>query len=209
MKLLLQITMLSLFMMAQGCTSLITPTVEKSVTELKAGNYKIDPEHSSVIFKVGHLGLSKYVGRFNQFNASLSFDPKIPEQTKLQATVNTGSIDVGDVDFEDSLQGSTWLESGQFPQAYFSSESIKLTHKNAAGQQQAKFCGQLTLLGVIKPLCFDVTFNGGAFNVLSASYTLGFAAHATFKRSDFGIDAYIPAVSDEVELEIHAEFLRN
>lgn len=189
-----------------ACTSLITPTVEKDIPKLDGGNYKIDPAHSRVIFKVGHLGLSKYVGRFNEFDARLQFEPEQPQQTKLQATVNTVSIDVADADFSESLSGSTWLDSEQFAQAFFTSNSIKLTDKTSDGKQTALFCGELTLINVTKPLCFDVIFNGGAFNVLSASYTLGFEAHAVFLRSDFGMDAYIPAVSDEVELEIHAEF---
>ena len=191
-----------------ACTSLITPTVEKEIPKLDGGDYKIDPDHSRVIFKVGHLGLSQYVGRFNQFDARLTFNPDKPEETVLQATVDTISIDVADDDFEESLSGSTWLDSQDFPQAYFASDSIQLTGKNTDDKQQAKFCGVLTLINVTKPLCFDVTFNGGAFNMLSASYTLGFEARAQFKRSDFGMDAYIPAVSDEVELEIHAEFVK-
>ena len=191
-----------------GCTSLITPTVETEIPKLDGGNYQIDPAHSRVIFKVGHIGLSKYVGRFNTFDARLEFDPEKPEQTKLEATVDTVSIDVADTDFSESLAGSTWLDSEDFPKAYFKSSSIKLKEKNPEGKQTALFCGNLTLISVTKPLCFDVTFNGGAFNVLSASYTLGFEAHASFNRSDFGMDSYIPAVSDGVELEIHAEFIK-
>lgn len=195
-------------LLLSACTALITPKVETDIPELDGGNYKIDPAHSRVIFKIGHLGLSKYVGRFNQFDARLDFDPNQPAQTKLQATVETASIDVADESFSESLSGSTWLDSEDFPKAYFSSNSIQLTAKNALGQQTALFCGELILLGVTKPLCFDVTFNGGAFNMLTASYTLGFEAHAQFRRSEFGMDAYLPAVADEVELEIHAEFIK-
>ena len=195
-------------LLLSACTALITPTVEKTVTKLDGGNYTIDPTHSRVIFKIGHLGLAKYVGRFNTFDARLTFDPEAPQQTQLQATVDTASIDVADADFSESLSGSTWLDSQVFPQAVFSSKSIELQDLTKDGRQQAQFCGELTLLNVTKPLCFLVIFNGGAFNVLSARYTLGFEAQAQFKRSDFGLDAYIPAVSDEVELEIHAEFLK-
>lgn len=191
-----------------ACTALITPSVEKDVVKLDGGDYKIDPAHSRVIFKIGHLGLSQYVGRFNSFDARLTFDSKQPEKTQLQATVYTASIDVADDDFEASLTGSSWLSSQTIPNAFFQSESIRLMNKEPDGKQKAQFCGVLTLMKVSKPLCFDVTFNGGAFNILSASYTLGFKASALFKRSDFGLDAYIPAVSDEVELEIHAEFIK-
>lgn len=202
------LTSLCTLLFLSACTSLITPDVEKELPKLDGGDYKIDPAHSRVIFKIGHLGLSQYVGRFNSFDARLTFDPKQPEKTQLQATVDTVSIDVADDDFEESLSGSSWLDSEDFPQAYFQSESIKLTGNDSEDRQQAEFCGALTLINVTKSLCFDVTFNGGAFNMLTASYTLGFKAQAHFNRSDFGMDSYIPAVSDEVELEIHAEFLK-
>ena len=189
-----------------ACTALITPDVETSITELKGGNYAIDPAHSRVLFKVGHLGLSKYIGRFNRFDARLTFDPEQPEMSKLEATVDTASIDVGDDDFSDTLAGWSWLNAEQFPQAHFKSTSMKLLEVNREGKQFADFCGDLTFLSKTQPLCFRVTFNGGAFNVLTASYTLGFEATANFKRSKFGLDDYIPAVSDHVELEIHSEF---
>jgi polyisoprenoid-binding protein YceI len=68
--------------------------------------------------------------------------------------------------------------------------------------------GELTLRGVTRPITLDVIFNGGADNLLTGRYTLGFAATGTIRRSEFGITNLVPAIGDEVTLEIHAEFLR-
>lgn len=189
-----------------ACSTLISTDVNTNLTELNGGNYKIDPSHSRVIFKVGHMGLSKYVGRFNQFDARLTFDPEKPQDTYLEATVNTSSIDVGDLEFSESLASRSWLNTSRFPQAVFRSTRTRIKQKNAEGKSTADFCGNFTLMGATKPLCLEVTFNGGAYNMLTGYYTLGFESKTTFKRSDFGLNDYIPAVSDVIELEIHSEF---
>jgi hypothetical protein len=59
-----------------------------------------------------------------------------------------------------------------------------------------------------RPMTLQASFNGGAFNVFSGKYTLGFRAEGVLRRSEFGLDEHLPAVGDEIELEIHAEFQR-
>jgi len=74
---------------------------------------------------------------------------------------------------------------------------------------QFDFTGNLDWRGIVKPLTVSVTFHGGANNILSQKYTLGFSAQGSFLRSDFGMDAYIPIVGDNIELEVFAEFQKN
>ena len=71
-----------------------------------------------------------------------------------------------------------------------------------------RFLGDLTFLGVTKEVVLDVTFNGGAMNMLTAKYTIGFEATSRFSRSDFGLDQYVGLVGDDITIEVHAEFLR-
>ena len=68
--------------------------------------------------------------------------------------------------------------------------------------------GDFTLRGVTLPLELDGRFNGGADNILTGRYTLGFAASGSLSRSAYGIDAFGALVGDEVGIEIHAEFQR-
>ena len=65
-----------LTILLSSCVSLLVPTVNTEVVSLKAGQYKLDKAHATLLFKVQHLGLSTYVGRFNNFDASLDFDPE-------------------------------------------------------------------------------------------------------------------------------------
>lgn len=99
---------------------------------------------------------------------------------------------------------ATWFNQSVYPQAKFSTLSVTPINQNSF-----QFTGNLDWRGVVKPISLQVTFHGGANNILSGKYTLGFSAAGVFKRSDFGMDAYIPLVGDEVSVEAEAEFLKN
>ena len=190
-----------------GCISWVTPSVTPELVQLKGGEFTLDPNHAALIFKIPHLGLSTYVGRFNQFDAQLNFDPNNMQAASLVASVQISSIDVNNEKLATTLQNSTWFDSQTFPQALFKSQ--KVTPINADGSDnQFAFEGLLTLRGVTKPVTFSATFHGGADNWMTGKYTLGFSAVGTIKRSDFDMSSYIPIVGDEITLEIYAEFLK-
>lgn len=184
-----------------GCIALITPNVKTELYELRSGDYKVDKTHTTVLFKVNHMGLSTYVGRFNELDASLNFDPENLEQSSLQATVKTASVDVNNQALEATLSGSDWFNSDRYPEMIFSTSDIQLIDGSTLS-----FTGELTLLGVSQPIEMVGVFHGGATNLLTGRYTLGFSASGQAKRSDFGMDQYIGIVGDEVSFEIYAEF---
>ena len=186
-----------------ACSQLLAPNVQTELVKLRTGQYSLDPEHSAVIFKVGHLGLSTFVGRFEQVKASLDFDPNAIENAKLQAVIAMASVNVNNEDFEDTLRGSSWFNVEQYPEAVFQSKSARSLTPNVV-----RFMGDLTFLGVTKEVALDVTFNGGAMNMLTRRYTIGFEATSRFNRSDFGLDQYLGLVGDEITIEAYAEFLR-
>lgn len=197
------ITIIVLTVLVSGCGYLLQPNVKQGMINLEAGSYQLDPLHTTVLFKVDHLGLSKFVGRFNRVEASLDYDPHNPAAAKLSAVIDIASIDVNNADFSETLRSASWFNAERYPQAGFVTTSVELVDGN-----RARFLGDLTLLGVTAPIVLDIHFNGGADNMLSGRYTLGFSATSKFKRSVFGMDQYIPAIGDDVELEIHAEFQR-
>ena len=186
-----------------SCATLIQPNLDTEIATLKAGEYKVDPRHTSILFKVNHLGFAKYVGRFNDFEASLDFSPENFAQAKLSARVDMASVDVNAEKFENTLKGTSWFNVKNHPYASFQSTSAKLI-----GDKRAVFTGDMTFLGRTAPIDIEVIFNGGGVNLLTSSYTIGFEAHTTFKRSDYGLSKFIPAIGDDIELEIHAEFKR-
>ncbi|MCH2038360.1 MAG: YceI family protein [Rickettsiales bacterium] len=179
--------------------------------EMPAGVYQLDNTHASLIWKVSHLGLSNYTARFTDFDANVTFDPENPEMSKVTASINPTSIEtdypnVETKDFNKKLSdGEDWFNSKTFPEITFTSTGIKRT-----GDNKGIMTGNLSFLGVTKPVSLDVTFNGAfAKQPFSQKPTLGFSASGNLKRSDWGMDTYVPNIGDEVALLIEAEFVKN
>jgi polyisoprenoid-binding protein YceI len=196
------VTVLMLFV-TSSCVSWLQPTLDQNIVEIQAGEYKLDKEHAVLLFKINHMGFSSYVGRFNEFDVSLDFDPNNIENSRIEAIIDMGSIDVNNPEFATTLGGTAWLDTQRFPQAVFRSLSIK-----KIDDEQLLVRGELTFLGTTQEVTMMAKLNGAANNPLTRQYTLGFAANLRFNRSEFGLKKFIPVVGDEVDIEIHSEFQR-
>lgn len=202
-KLSRSILIVTIIFLTSSCASWLQPTLQQEVVEIKDGEYTLDKEHAALLFRINHMGFSSYVGRFNDFDVSLNFDPKKIENSSIEAIINMRSIDVNNTDFAATLTGKGWLDTENFPQAVFRSLFV-----DKIDEQQLVVKGELTFLGITKAVTMDVKLNGAGNNPLTRKYTLGFAANLRFKRSDFDFKKFIPVVGDEVDIEIHSEFQR-
>jgi polyisoprenoid-binding protein YceI len=190
-----------------------TPAAEAPVeglADIPVGDYKIDPAHANLIFRVNHLGFSNYTARFAKFDASLHLDPSHPEAATLTATVDPASLDLPSppAGFVAELTGDMFLDAKKFPQMTFKSTRIE-----RVGQRRAHVTGDFTLHGVTKPVTLEITYNGGWAGIPQDPHArIGFSAHGKLNRSDFGVGYGVPApgshmgVSDEVDIAIEAEF---
>ncbi len=172
----------------------------KDVSKLVAGEYTLDKGHANVIFKINHIGFSTYYGRFNTLDAKLNLDTKQPEKSTVEVTIDASSIDTNNEKLETELKGEKFFNTAKFPTATF--KSTKITHSGDKGTVE----GQLTMLGVSKPVTLNVVFHGGGQSPFSTTQRLGFDATATIKRTEWGLNALEPLVGDDVQLEIEAEF---
>ena len=185
-----------------SCDRLLTPDFNTDITGLRAGQYTVDPDHASVLWKINHLGFSTFVGRFNDIEASLDFDPENIENSSIKVIINTAGLDINNPEFAEELRGSNWFDVENFPQAVYRTTSFVESNENSF-----VFDGELTLLGVTAPVTLNIVFNGGGRNFLTRKYTLGFSGSANFQRSDFGLSRFTSfGVGDNIELEIHIEF---
>ena len=195
-------TLFALFiLLLASCTSLIKPRVKTELRSLKGGEFVLDTKHASLLFKVKHLDLSYYIGRFNRFEANLSFDPEKLEETRLEAVVDVASVDSNDEELESTLKSSGWFDVERYPQAYFSTESVEVLEDDSF-----IFTGILEWRDERHPIQLKAVFLGGANNILTGKYTLGFTATGKMLRSQFGVDKYLGLVADEITLNIDAEF---
>ena len=97
-----------------NCSRILTPDQTTDVTEIRAGQYVLDPNHASLIWKLNHLGFSTFIGTFNDFEASLDFDPEDIENASLEVVISTSSLDVDIPDFEEELRGDNWFDVGVY-----------------------------------------------------------------------------------------------
>lgn len=195
--------MLALAASLVSCDRLLTPDFNTEITELRAGAYTLDPDHASLLWKINHLGFSTFIGRFNDFDASLDFDPENVEAANLEVVINTAGLDINNAEFAEELRGDAWFNVAEFPQATFRTTSFV----EAIDEDTFIYRGDLTLLGVTAPIDLEVNFHGGGRNFLTRSYTIGFSGSANFQRSAYGLDRFTSfGVGDDIELEIHVEF---
>jgi len=165
-----------------------------------ADSYEFDKAHSHVLFYVNHLGFSDMLGMFTKYDGTLKFDPDHPEQSSLDVTLFPSGIHTTSELLDTILQGSNFFNTEQFPEIRFVSTSSTITGKNTGD-----IAGNLTMLGVTKPLTLHVKLNKADYQPVTNLFVAGFHATATLKRSDFGMSYSIPLVSDEVRIEIETE----
>lgn len=161
-----------------------------------AADYQVDPAHSFVTFEVGHLGVSTTVGRFNEFEGSFSL-AEDGKSGSAEFTIQAASVDTNHEARDKHLRSPDFLDVKQFPTLTFKSTSFN-------GEELK---GDLTIHGVTKPVTFEVE-KVGEGNDPWGGYRAGFEISGEIKRSEFGVSYFIPGVTDETELEIFVEGIR-
>jgi polyisoprenoid-binding protein YceI len=174
----------------------------RDLTQIPGGKYKLDASHANVVFLISHGGFSTYVGRFNTVDGSLKFNVKNPTKSTLSVTIDAKSVDTPSDALDDHLRKPDFFNVEKFPTITFKSTKVQ-----KIDDKTGKVTGDLTLLGVTKPVTLDVTFNGGGFFGPIKAYRIGFSARTAIKRSDFGVGKALPFLGDDVNLIIEAEFL--
>jgi len=168
-----------------------------------ADQYGFDKVHTQILFFVDHLGFSRSVGEFHDYEGGFVFDPEDWAAGSVEVTIRTASIDLDDPEWETHLRSKDFFRVDEFPEMRFRSTSVE-----AVGERQARVHGDLTLLGVTRPVTLDVHFNKAGIHPKSKKYVAGFSARALVKRSEFGMDYAVPMVGDEVEVVLEVEGIR-
>lgn len=169
-------------------------------------NLKLDRSHIYIGFQVTHIGFSTVHGRFNDATGEVAFDKDKPEASAVSATIQTKSVDTNFEARDKHLRTADFFDSEKFPTMTFKSTKVEKT-----GENTGRMTGELTLLGVTKPVTLDVKFTRIAehpFPAYKKVLTAGFSARGKIKRSEFGMTKFIPALSDEIELLIDVEAVR-
>ena len=202
----------AVFLSILGNLSLAAQTAAPSATASPpAGTYKLDKSHASLVLRVSHMGFSTYTTRFSRFDAVLTLDPRNLPASTVVTTIDAASFEMDGAPQMclDIMNGPQMLDTATFPHIVFKSESVRMT-----GAHSMEIAGTLTLHGVTRPLVLTASYNGGYPGMpnMDPQARVGFSAHGSFKRSDFGITYGVPApgttvgVGDLVDFSIEAEF---
>ena len=183
--------------------SLITVSnANHHISAIPSGVYENDPSHTSVHFIISHLGFSQFVGRFNATQATLTINPSNLSQTTLSATIDITTLDANSQHLKDTVMGENFFYSEWYPTATFNSTFLHLTSDTTA-----ILFGNLSLKGVSHPIQMDVELVGNGPHPFSQRYVIGFQGSTTLQRSQWGVSGLLPAIGDDVTLNIAAEFV--
>lgn len=165
-----------------------------------AETYNFDPSHTNILWHATHFGFSSPSGRFGIKSGTIMLDEATPANSSVDVTIDIKSLVTGISKFDAHLLSADFLDTGKFPNAVFKSTKVEVT-----GKDTADVYGDFTFHGVTKPVVLKVKLNKIGNNPMNNKKTLGFSASTVIKRSDFGVDKYVPNVSDDVRIDIEAE----
>ena len=165
-----------------------------------SGTYQLDPTHTDVLAQWTHFGFSQPSAHFGISEGTLVYDAADVGKSSVQVTMPITGIESFVDKLDEHLASGDFFDAAKFPTATFKSTKVE-----AAGTNKLTVTGDLTVKGTTKPVTLDVTINGAGEHPMLKLPSVGFDATTTLKRSDFGVGAYAPAVSDEVKVRITTE----
>lgn len=194
---------------ALTATTAFTASAEPTLEGVASGLYELEKTHAFLTWSVKHNGISDYTVNFTDFDADLAFDAAEPTNSQIQVTINPAALNTNypdadkKVGWEETLSGDKFLNAGEFPAITFASTDVTKT-----SVFEGTVTGDLTFLGVTKPVTMNVSY-GGVANPpwFGQRDVIGFTASTTIDRTDFGLSG-TGSVSNEVTIEFSGEFLQ-
>lgn len=165
-----------------------------------ADSFDLDPSHSQIIFSYDHLGFSTTYGMFSGFEGTIEFDADNPAASSVEVAFPVTTMLTGWEQRFGHFMSPDFFNATDEELVSFTSTSIEVT-----GDDTALITGDLTLNGVTKSVVLDAVLNGQGNNPMANKPWLGFNATTTLPRSDYGLGAFVPAISDEVNVVISIE----
>lgn len=181
---------------------LIATLLAASATSAIAATYNIDPTHTYPSFEADHMGLSVWRGKFDKTSGTVNLD-RAAKTGALDVKIDAASVDFGLEAMNKHAKDESMFNVAKFPTITYTSKSFKFD-----GEQLVAVDGELTMLGVTKPVALKVNKFKCIMHPRYKREVCGADAKAEFKRSDFGLNYGLPAFSPEVKLAIQVEAIK-
>ncbi|MYM40447.1 YceI family protein [Duganella qianjiadongensis] len=181
---------------------IIATLLAASATSAIAASYNIDPSHTYPSFEADHMGLSMWRGKFDKTSGTVTMDRAAKTGT-LDVTIQADSIDFGFEKMNTHAKGADMFNIEKFPTISYKSKHFKFDGEQLVGVE-----GELTMLGVTKPVSLTVDRFKCIMHPRYKREVCGANATAEFKRTDFGLNYGTPAFAPEVRLAIQIEAIK-
>ncbi|MET8769218.1 YceI family protein [Streptomyces sp. NPDC004658] len=184
-------------------------TLDSADPATLTGDYTIDPAHSAIGFVARHAMVTNVKGGFKDFTGTLHLDGADPTKSTATLEVQMASIETGNADRDGHLKSSDFFKIDEFPVMTFRS-----TKAESLGGDDYRITGDLSLLGVTKPLTIDLEFHGAAKDPFG-NERVGFEGKAEILRSEWGLtwNAALETggvlVSDKIKLVFDISAIKN
>lgn len=175
---------------------------ESGTVEAKTDVYRIDSVHSSNVFRIKHLNVAYFYGRFNDLSGQFALNAAEPSQNRIEVTVKTASVDTNHEGRDRHLRSPDYFDADKYPEITFKSTGFKKT-----GEQTFDVTGELALHGVTKTITVPLEITGTGPG-MRGEYRAGWETTFTIKRSEYGMTTMLEGLSDEVRLTVAVEGVR-
>lgn len=167
----------------------------------QAATYGLDTVHTQITFSVSHQDYSYSTGSFVDFEGAFDFDEANPEASSAEVTIQVASLNMNDDTWNEHLAGERWFNTAAHPTMTFTSTGVKST-----GDTTMDVMGDLTMMGVTKPVTLAVTLNKVGED-RNGNGKAGFSATATIDRTEWGMSTFaVPGgIGTEISIRIEVE----
>ncbi len=166
--------------------------------------YSVDPHHTWPYFEVTHLGYSTQHGRFAKTSGTVKLD-MAAKKGSVDLNIDATSLDMGFPLWNEHLSAEGFFDLAKYKSITFKSDKLIFSGDKVVAAE-----GEFTLLGVTKPLKIEVhNFKCGEHPMMKGKQMCGANITGVVKRSEFGMTKYLPAIGDDVRIEVPIEVIKN
>jgi polyisoprenoid-binding protein YceI len=176
----------------------------------QAVSWRIDPLHSSAQFSVRHMMISTVRGQFGGVKGTLTYDPKNPAASSVEATIDCATVNTGTPKRDEELKTAEFFDVKRYPVMTFKSRKVAI-----AGPDKLRVTGDLTINAITRQVILEVDGPTPPVRDTEGRVKIGVSGQAKISRKEFGI-LYNPimetggvVVSDEVTINLEIELIRN
>lgn len=165
--------------------------------------YKIDKDHTNILWYANRMGFSRTIGNFKNFDGVINLNNCNPAESDIYISIDISSISSGVTELDDQLKSRTFFDVDNYPEAIFESTEIAVQEKNMANIK-----GNFTMLGHTREVILNVRLNKRAIDPIINQMRVGYSIKTSIQRSLWGMNQLLAFVSDEINIVIEAEALK-